>query len=182
MRNRVYALFMMLLTGVLMLSTVELQAQDDNPIRRVSAKRSRTRTSRAASSSDGSVRKVHVTFNPTRKRDPMLSNDDLLLLEHREKQRLAALEAERKRKEEEERRRRAEEERKRQWELMLLKDPTILVRDKIRIDGIIDKEVLIGGKLYTIGNTYQGCKIVAVGSDSVTFSYKGHKFVKKLNL
>ncbi len=112
----------------------------------------------------------------------MLSPDDILLMEYRERQRLAAIEAERKRKEEEERKRREEEERKRQWELMLLKDPTILVRDKIKINGIIDKEVLIGNKLYGIGNTYMGAKIVAVGSDSVTFSYKGHKFVKKLKL
>ena len=95
---------------------------------------------------------------------------------------MAALEAERKRKEEEERKRREAEERKRQWELMLLKDPTILVRDKIKIEGIIDKEVLIGGKLYTIGNTYLGARIVEVTPDAVTFSYKGHKFVKKLKL
>lgn len=126
--------------------------------------------------------KVKVTYRPRKQRDPMLSPDDMLLLEHREKQRLAALEAERKRKEEEERKRREEEERKRQWELMLLKDPSILVRDKIKIGGIIDKEVLIGNKLYTIGNTYMGAKIVAVGADTVTFTYKGHKFVKKVSL
>lgn len=126
--------------------------------------------------------KIRVTFNPAKKRDPMLSPDDILLLEHREKQRLAAIEAERKRKEEEERKRRAEEERKRQWELLLLKDPSIVVRDKIKIDGIIDKEVMIGGKLYGIGNTYLGAKIIGVGEDSVTFLYKGHRFVKKARL
>ncbi len=128
------------------------------------------------------ITKTRVKFQPSKKRDPMLSNDDLLLLEHREKQRLAALEAERKRKEAEERRRREEEERKRQWELALLKDPAMLIRDKIRIDGIIDQEVLMGGKLYAIGNTYMGAKIVAVDADSVTFLYKGHKFVKKVKL
>lgn len=138
----------------------------------------------AAKSNAGSqsLQKVRVSFNPTKKRDPMLSPDDILLMEHREKQRLAAIEAERKRKEEEERRRREEEERKRQWELMLLKDPSILIRDKIKINGIIDKEVLIGNKLYGIGNTYMGAKIVAVGPESVTFLYKGQKFVKKLKL
>lgn len=115
-------------------------------------------------------------------RDPMLSPDDVLLLRRREELRRAAAEAERKRKEEAERKRLAEEERRRQWELMLIKDPTVLVRNQIRISGLIDKEVLIGGKLYTIGNTYKGAKIVAVGADSVTFSYKGHKFVKKVSL
>lgn len=143
------------------------------------------RTKKANSSNNAStlnITKTRVKFQPNKKRDPMLSNDDLLLLEHREKQRLAALEAERKRKEEEERKRREEEERKRQWELALLKDPSMLIRDKIRIEGIIDQEVLIGGKLYTIGNTYMGAKIVAVDADSVTFLYKGHKFVKKVKL
>ena len=128
------------------------------------------------------VVKPHVSFNPKRKADPTLSPDDLLLLEHREKQRLAALEAERKRKEEEERKKRLEAERRRQWELALIKDPSMLIRDKIRIGGIIDKEVLIGGKLYTVGNTYLGAKIVAVGADSVTFLYKGQRFVKKVAL
>jgi len=169
---------MMVLAGWFALAGTMLHAQGAKK-KGVLGKRSRKR---AAPSALNGTQKVHVTFNPTQKRDPMLSPDDILLLEHREKQRLAALEAERRRKEEEERKRLAEEERKRQWELMLLKDPTILVRDKIKIGGIIDKEVLIGGKLYTIGNSYMGAKIVAVGADSVTFSYKGHKFVKKLSL
>ena len=125
--------------------------------------------------------KPSVNF-PAQIKDPTLSPDDVLLLKHREQQRLAAEAAERKRQEEAERKRRAEEEKKRQWELMLLKDPTILIRDKIHIGGIIDKEVLIGGKLYTIGNTYMGAKIVAVSPDSVTFSYKGHKFVRRVKL
>lgn len=129
-----------------------------------------------------SVSKPNVQFSLKGNRDPMLSADDVLLLKHREKMRLAAEEAERKRRAEEEKKRLAEEERRRQWELMLIKDPTIVVRNQIRIDGLIDKEVLIGGKLYTVGNTYKGAKIVAVGPDSVTFSYKGHKFVKRINL
>ncbi len=126
--------------------------------------------------------KPEVAFHVTNPRDPMLSPDDLLILQHREEQRRAAEAAERKRLAEEERKRLAEEERRRQYELMLIKDPTILVRDKIKIGGIIDKEVLIGNKLYTIGNTYMGAKIVAVTPDAVTFTYKGHKFVKKVKL
>lgn len=145
------------------------------------AKKANQPASRTTAAQTGDL-KVKVTYNPVQKRDPMLSPDDLLLLEHREKQRQAALAAERKRLEEEERKRREEEERKRQWELALLRDPSILIRDKIRIGGIIDKEVLIGNKLYTIGNTYLGAKIVAVGPDSVTFLYKGQRFVKKVKL
>lgn len=126
--------------------------------------------------------RAKVAFNPRNNNDPTLSPDDILLLKHREQQRLAALEAERKRLEAEERRRREEAERRRQFELALLRDPSMLIRDKIRISGIIDKEVLIGNKLYAIGNTYMGAKIVGVGPDSVTFLYKGHKFVKKVQL
>lgn len=129
-----------------------------------------------------SIVKPKVNFNLVSARDPMLSPDDVLLLEAREKQRLALEAAERKRQEAAERKRRAEEERKRQWELLLLKDPTVVVRNKIKISGVIDKEVLIDGKLYTIGNTYMGAKIVGVGADSVTFTYKGHKFTKKIPL
>ncbi len=179
MHYNMKAYFIFIFAGLMTLPSLGLQAQT-GAIRRTRS--SRTGVRAAQPSSNHGIQKVHVNFNPTNKRDPMLSDDDILLLEHREKQRLAALEAERKRKEEEERKRREAEERKRQWELMLLKDPTILVRDKIKIEGIIDKEVLIGGKLYTIGNTYLGARIVEVTPDAVTFSYKGHKFVKKLKL
>ena len=135
-----------------------------------------------SSSGRENISRPNVKFTLKGGRDPMLSPDDILLLKHREKMRLQAEEAERRRREEEEKRRLAEEEKRRQWELMLIKDPTILVRNQIRIDGLIDKEVLIGGKLYSVGHTYKGAKIVHVGADSVTFSYKGHKFVKKVKI
>ena len=171
-----------LLAGLIALTGTFAGAQQSNePKKSPGTRRAKSKRSSSSNSSKG-LQKIKVTFNPTNKRDPMLSADDVLLLEYREKQRLAAQEAERKRREAEERKRREEEERKRQWELLLMKDPSIVVRDKIRISGIIDKEVLIGGKLYTIGNSYLGAKIVSVGADSVTFSYKGHKFVKKLQL
>ncbi len=126
--------------------------------------------------------KPQVSFSLPNQRDPMLSPDDMLLIKHREQQRMIAEAAERRRQAEAEKKRLAEEERRRQWELALIKDPTIVIRNQIHISGLIDKEVLIGGKLYAVGNTYKGAKIVAVGSDSVTFSYKGHKFVKKVKI
>ena len=159
------------LLGIMLFGNTQVLAQEARRSKVASPKRTGARSL-----------KTRVVFRTNKQRDPMLSPDDLLLLENREKQRLAALEADRKRREEEDRKRKEEEERRRQWELALLKDPSILIRDKIRIEGIIDKEVLIGGKLYTIGNTYMGAKIVGVDSDSVTFSYKGHKFVKKVKL
>lgn len=123
-----------------------------------------------------------VVYNPKTQRDPTLSPDDFLLIQHREQQRLAAIEAERQRKLEEERRKKEEAERLRRLELERIKDPTREVRNKIRIGGVIGQEVFIGSKIYTIGNTIYGARIVAVKPDEVVFSYKGHKFVRKVQL
>lgn len=123
-----------------------------------------------------------IVYNPKNQRDPTLSPDDFLLLQYRERQRLAALEAERQRKLAEERRKREEAERRRQLELARIKDPTIEVRNKIRIGGIIGKEVFIGDKIYTVGKVYKGAKIVDVRNEEVIFLYKGHKFKKKVQL
>ena len=72
-----------------------------------------------------------IVYNPKNQRDPTLSPDDFLLLQYRERQRLAALEAERQRKLAEERRKREEAERRRQLELARIKDPTIEVRNTL---------------------------------------------------
>ena len=125
-------------------------------------------------------KKPKVEYRPKNRRDPTLSPDDVLLLQFREQQRLAALEAERQRKLAEERRKREEEERLRQLELARIKDPTREVRNKIRIDGIVGQEVFIGDKVYTVGNKIFGARITEVNPDEVVFSYKGHKFVRKM--
>lgn len=173
-----YRVLSALLAGTLVWGTFSISvAQVEN-----SVDEAEQETQTGGSSGRRNITKPNVKFFLPGNKDPMLSPDDILLLKHREKLRMQAEEAERRRREEEERRRLAEEERRRQWELMLIKDPTILVRNQIRIDGLIDKEVLIGGRLYTIGSVYKGAKIVKVSGDSVTFSYKGHKFVKKVKL
>lgn len=123
-----------------------------------------------------------VVFNPKTQRDPTLSPDDYLLLQYREQQRLAAIEAERQRKLAEERRRREEAERLRQLELERIKDPTREVRNKIRVSGVIGQEVFIGNKIYTIGNTIFGARVVEVHPDYVIFSYKGHRFRRNVQL
>ena len=110
-----------------------------------------------------------VVYNPKSRRDPTLSPDDFLLLQFREQQRLAAIEAERQRKLAEER-------------LARIKDPTREVRNRIKIGGIIGQEVFIGSKIYTVGKSIYGARIVEVRPDSVVFSYKGHKFVRKMQL
>ena len=123
-----------------------------------------------------------VVYNPKNRRDPTLSPDDFLLLQYREQQRLAAIEAERQRQLAEERRKREEAERLRQLELARIKDPTREVRNKIRIGGIIGQEVFIGSRIYTVGKSIYGARIVEVRPYEVVFSYKGHKFVRKVKL
>lgn len=123
-----------------------------------------------------------VVYNPKNRRDPTLSPDDFLLLQYREQQRLAAIEAERQRKLAEERRKREEAERLRQLELARIKDPTREVRNRIKVGGIIGQEVFIGSRIYTVGKSIYGARIVEVRPEEVVFSYKGHKFVRKVQL
>ena len=127
-------------------------------------------------------KKPKVVYNPQNHRDPTLSPDDFLLLQYREQQRLAAIEAERQRKLEEERRAKEEAERQRLLELARIKDPTREVRNKIKVGGIIGQEVFIGSKIYTVGKSIYGARIVEVRPEEVVFSYKGHKFVRKVQL
>lgn len=125
---------------------------------------------------------LQVSYNPPTDRDPTLSPDDRLLIRHREEERLRAQEAERQRKLEAERRRLAELERQRQLELERLRDPSREIRGKIRVNGIIGQEVFIGNKVYGVGKTVYGARIVQVLPDSVVFMYKGQKFTKKVQL
>ena len=95
---------------------------------------------------------------------------------------MRAIELERQRKIEAERRRLAELERQRQLELERLRDPSREVRGKIRVNGIIGQEVFIGSKVYTVGKSVHGARIVQVLPDAVVFMYKGQKFTKKVQL
>lgn len=137
---------------------------------------------REAAPQEEPVKEPRIVFNPKNRRDPTLSPDDFLLLQFREQKRLAALEAERQRKLAEERRKREEAERQRQLELARIKDPTREVRNKIKIGGIIGQEVFIGSRIYTVGKSIYGARIVEVRPDEVVFTYKGHKFVRKVQL
>lgn len=123
-----------------------------------------------------------VEYNPPTDRDPTLSPDDTLLLKHREEERLRALEAERQRKIDEERRRLAELERQRQLELERLRDPSREVRGKIRVNGIIGQEAFIGNKIYSVGQSVLGARIVSIQPDAVVFTYKGQQFTKRVEL
>ena len=126
--------------------------------------------------------KQKVTFNPPKPRDPTLSPDDILLLKYREDKRKREAAAERQRKEEAERKRLAELERQRLLELEYLRDPSREVRGKIHINGIVGQEVFIGNKVYTVGKSVLGARIVSVQPDAVVFIYKGQKFTKTVQI
>ncbi|MBR3631742.1 MAG: hypothetical protein IKN49_01555 [Elusimicrobiaceae bacterium] len=125
---------------------------------------------------------VKVTYAPSTDRDPTLSPADIATIKRREADRLRAIEMEKQRKSEAERQRLAEIERLRQLELERLRDPSKEIRGKIRINGIIGEEVFIGNKVYSVGGTVLGAKIISVQPDGVVFLYKGQKFTKKVQL
>ena len=123
-----------------------------------------------------------VVYNPKEKRDPTLSPDDELLLDQQRKLREEALAKYKKCVADKEAAEKEKEKQERKYQLCLLKHPEAEVADKIWMDGIIEKEVLIGGKVYGVGSTYLNAKIVAIkpASESVVFSYKGTTFTKKV--
>ena len=123
-----------------------------------------------------------VVYNPPTPRDPTLSPDDTLLLQAREKAKREAEENARRRREADERRRQEELRRQYELELELLRDPSKQIRGKIRISGIIGQEVFIGNKVYTVGDSVLGARIVQVLPEAVVFRYKGQKFTKKVQL
>lgn len=137
-------------------------------------------TAKPAPATQTAARKV--VFNPKEHRDPTLSPDEMLLLELYERERKRFEEQERQRKAEAEKKAAAERERQRRLALLLLKDPTIEVRDRIRIGGIIGQEVFIGNKIYTVGKSIHGAKIVKILPEEVVFLYKGHRFTKRVQL
>lgn len=162
--------------GGMMLAAPVVFAQDKGPAV------AEPKANAAATAQPEQKEAPRVTFAPKTSRDPMLSPDDIALLEARRKAEEAAREAERLRRIEEERRRAEEAERERLRQLALQKDPAREVRNKIRIGGIIDKEVFVGDKIYTVGNSIYGARIVEVRPEEVVFSYKGHTFIKRIPL
>lgn len=123
-----------------------------------------------------------VVFAPTNNRDPFLSKEEV---ESIEKARLAEqkrIADERKRLEELEKQRRAEAEKQRLLEEELKRNPARAIINKITIDGILGTEAIVNGEVVGKGDTILGARIVKVTDDSVTFVYKGQRFVKKLPL
>ncbi len=123
-----------------------------------------------------------VVFAPTNSRDPFLSREEVDSIEKARLAEQKRIADERKRMEELERQRRAELERQRQLEEELKRNPARAIIDKITIDGILGTEAIVNGEIVGVNGTVLGAKVVKVSDDSVTFVYKGQRFVKKLPL
>ena len=123
-----------------------------------------------------------MVFAPTNNRDPFLSMEEVDSIEKARLAEQKRIADERRRMEELERQRRAELERQRQLEEELKRNPARAIIDKITIDGILGTEAIVNGEIVGVNGTVLGAKVVKVSDDSVTFVYKGQRFVKKLPL
>ena len=141
-----------------------------------------------ASSSTAAAKKANkevaprVVFAPTNNRDPFLSMEEVDSIEKARLAEQKRIAEERRRMEELERQRRAELERQRRLEEELKRNPARAIIDKITIDGILGTEAIVNGEIVGVNGTVLGAKVVKVSDDSVTFVYKGQRFVKKLPL
>lgn len=122
-----------------------------------------------------------VTFSPG-KRNPFLSQEEVMAIEQERKAQL--------RREEEEKERQirlAQEEKERLIRMQIEMEerkryPAREIMDKIRIDGILGKEAIVNSEVVGVGSTVLGAKVVSVTDDSVWFLYKGQRFQRKLPL
>lgn len=114
-------------------------------------------------------RVARVKFNPSTKRDPTVSPDERAAAEKREREAEAA-------------RKKAEAEAAERERLARLRaqNPAWEVQGKIRLEGILHREVLINGRAYGVGQSVLGARITAVRANEVVFIYKGQTFTKKL--
>jgi len=132
------------------------------------------------------IRIEKVEFPDALERDPTLSE--------KERERIAFIKAEKLRREREEkeareaaeRKKQQEEELRRQREEALRKDPSREVKSRIYIQGLIDKEAIINGQIYSEGDGFyvkgnrNRIKVISVKSDRIIFEYKGKRFSKQI--
>lgn len=135
-----------------------------------------------AAKKDAKEAAPRVVFAPTNARDPFLSREEVDSIEKARLAEQKRIADERRRLEEIEKQRRAEAERQRQLEEELKRNPARAIINKISIDGILGTEAIVNGEVVGKGGTVLGAKIVKITDDSVTFVYKGQRFVKKLPL
>ncbi|MGB2579074.1 hypothetical protein AAIR98_000993 [Elusimicrobium simillimum] len=126
--------------------------------------------------------KIDLKFALLPNQDPTLSTEDIAIAERNRIERQRAEERAKKEKEERERQARLKREREEAERLALLRDPSRLIRNQIKIEGLVGQEVFINGQIKTVGDTVLGATIVSVTDDAVIFSFKGQRFTKKIDI
>ncbi|MDR0952619.1 MAG: hypothetical protein LBM71_00255 [Elusimicrobiota bacterium] len=121
-------------------------------------------------------------FKPASKRDPFLSKQEVAEIERARLAEQKRIIEERKRLEAAEKAKRDEIERQKLLQEELKRNPARAIVNKINVEGILGSEAIINGEVKAIGSTVLGAKVVEVSDSSVTFVYKGQRFVKKLPL
>ena len=158
------------------------QSKADNSAKPAKAARAVGSNSAQAKKKADKSSSQRVVFAPSSSRDPFLSMEEVEVIEKARLAEQKRLADEKKRLEELERQRRAEAEKQRLYEEDLKRNPARAVMGKIQIDGIVGTDAIINGKFVSKGDTVEGATIVKVSENSVSFVYKGQKFVKKLPL
>ena len=141
-----------------------------------------------ANSTSGAKQKVDVKekqvvrFAPKNLRDPFLSREEVDTIEKARAAEEKRVSDERRKLEEAEKARRDAQLKQKEYEEELKRNPARAIIDKISIDGILGNEAIVNGEIKGIGADVMGAKLVSVSDNSVTFVYKGQRFVKKLPL
>ncbi|WP_424244081.1 hypothetical protein Dip510_001272 [Elusimicrobium posterum] len=126
--------------------------------------------------------KTKIAFSVPFMEDPTISQSDRYIVEQNRLAKLRAEEAARKAKLEAERQARLKWEAEQRRLAALRKDPAKEVREKIRLQGIINQEVFIDGKVYTVGSLVYGARITYVSDNEVGFSFKNQTFKKTIDI
>ncbi|MBT3955549.1 MAG: hypothetical protein HN833_00275 [Elusimicrobiaceae bacterium] len=125
-----------------------------------------------------------VSFPDNIKRDPTMSKDETDNIEAERLKRKQAEEARIKKIQAEKLAKEQAEEKKRRLAEELRLNPSKEVSYRIKIQGVIGNEVILNGKIYSVGDTLylsgnkNPIKILSVGESYVRFQYKGQKFNK----
>lgn len=130
---------------------------------------------------DSSI-KTKVFFKPRTTRDPFLSKEESVRIEAARLAEQRKIEEERREQERQARQRQAELERQKLIEEEIRRNPAREIMNKLTIDGILGTEAIVNGQIVRKGTVILGAKVTRISENSVTFSYKGQSFVRKLPL
>jgi hypothetical protein len=126
--------------------------------------------------------KTAKVFAPKSMRNPFLSKEEVASIDKARDDEEAKNQAERQQAENAQRAKMQAEEKQRAYEEEIKRNPARAVMDKLSVDGILGNQAIINGEVRSVGAEVMGAKIVSVSENSVTFVYKGQRFVKKLPL